>query len=45
MIKTTLVTVCALLGLTMGQSPDGIKASLDVAILEQAKDVYMDTLL
>ena len=45
MIKTTLVTVCALFGVALAANPNGIKASLDVDVLQQAKNVYMDTIL
>lgn len=45
MIKRTIVTLFALIGSATAQNNSGVKASLDVAILEQAKNVYMDTIL
>ena len=45
MISRAFTSVCALVGSALATNPSGIKASLDVAILEQAKNVYMDTIL
>ena len=45
MISKTLTAFFVLIGSTQATNPSGIKASLDISILEQAKDVYMDKLL
>jgi len=43
MISRILVTLFAITGSCF--ATDGLRASLDIAVIEQAKDVYMDTIL
>jgi len=45
MIFRTLIALFALTSVTLATNPSGLKASLDISILEQAKDVYMDQIL
>ena len=40
MISRTILALCALSSTAMGQNASGIHASLDISILEQAKDIY-----
>ncbi len=43
MISRVLVTLGAITSSVFAN--DGLRASLDIAVIEQAKDVYMDTIL
>mmetsp|Transcript_18656 Transcript_18656/g.23278 ORF Transcript_18656/g.23278 Transcript_18656/m.23278 type:complete len:252 (+) Transcript_18656:68-823(+) len=45
MIRKTIVSLFALISSAQNVNPNGIKGSLDIAVIQQAKDVYMDTLL
>ena len=46
MIARTLVALFALSSHTaLATSPSGIRASLDISVMEQAKNVYMDLIL
>jgi len=45
MISRTLLTLCAFTSTALGQNLTGIHASLDISILEQAKDVYTNEIL
>ena len=40
MIARTLLAMCALLSTAQATGAQGAKASLDISILDQAKDVY-----
>jgi hypothetical protein len=44
MIKSNLIALLALCNCTLAQNP-GLTASLDIAVLQQAKDVYFDKIL
>ena len=45
MIAKTLVALFALGSCAAATNPSGVKASLDIAVMEQAKDVYMNEIL
>ena len=45
MIAKTFAALLALSSTVLAQNTAGIKASLDIAVVEQAKDVYMDLIL
>ena len=44
MIKSNLIALLALCNCTLAQNP-GLTAGLDIAVLQQAKDVYFDKIL
>ena len=45
MISKTLLTVFSLLGLSVRGQTEGLRASLDIAVIEQAKDTYFASLI
>ena len=44
-LKASLVSFCATFGLAQQSTTNGLTASLDIAVVEQAKDVYFDKIL
>ena len=44
MIKRNLIALLAIYSSALAQNP-GLTASLDIAVLQQAKDVYFDKIL
>ena len=45
MIKKIFLALCAFASATFAQNSSGVHASMDISILEQAKDVYMNEIL
>ena len=45
MISKTLLALCALTSTALGQDLTGIHASLDISVLEQAKDIYTNEII
>ena len=47
MISKTLAALGAVAtsNFALATNPNGLKASMDIAVVEQAKDVYMDSIL